>query len=147
MCTVWHCLRTWSWTLPESTLDALAHNTASWFISLCLINNWYYLKLFMVKIVHCNLNNYNNNKKKLLDMSSTRHKTSLRKIIQDFNLILNKDDNLTGRTGNNKDLDGWRKCNSQQLPHPCVELQILKVTLNLSFCHEFKCTFSTFNDV
>lgn len=39
-------------------------------------------------------------------MSSTRHKTSLRKIIQDFNLTLNKDDNLTGRIGNNKDLDG-----------------------------------------
>lgn len=28
-----------------------------------------------------------------------------------------------------------------------VELQILKVSLNLSLCHEFKCTFSTFNDV
>lgn len=63
-------------------------------------------------------------------MSSTRHKTSLHKIIQD--LILNKDDNLTGRTGNNKDLDGWRKCNSQQLPHPCV------VSLNLLSCKSLK---------
>lgn len=103
----------------------------SWFISLCLIDNWYYLKLFMVKIVHYNLNNYNNNKN-MTDMSSTRHKTSLHKMIQDFNLTLNKDDNLSGRTGNNKDLDGWRKCSSQQL-HPCV------VSLTLLRCKPFKC--------
>lgn len=28
-----------------------------------------------------------------------------------------------------------------------VEFPILQVSLNLSLCHDFKCTFSTFNDV